>query len=258
LAGPGSGNGVVASIHDRIVFKQPDLDQRICYDGYQRKALQDHFFDNEATLASVVAGQAQERGDFLLGGYEAKLRRNPHRIQALLTRDGNAWGVPLKITKGLTIEAGSNVIDIAYLIEGLPQGRAFHFAVEFNVAGLPSGCDDRYFHDGRHQRLGHLGTQLDIADCRGVNLVDEWLGIDVGLRASEPTRLWTYPIETVSQSEGGFELVHQSVVVMPHWIVTADAAGRWTIAMQLSVDTSLAESRMAKAAATPKRAVATV
>jgi alpha-amylase len=59
--------------------------------------------------------------------------------------------------------------------------------------------------------------------------------------------LWTYPIETVSQSEGGFELVHQSVCVMPHWLVTGDAEGRWSTTMQLSVDTSLAESRMPKA-----------
>lgn len=254
LAGANGANGNVASIHDRVVFKQPDLDQRIRYDSYARKSLQDHFFDNEATLASVVAGQSLERGDFLHGGYEAKLRRNPHRIQALLTREGNAWGVPLKITKGFAVETGSGVIDIAYLIEGLPPGRTFHFAVEFNLAGLPSGCDDRYFHDGRFNKLGHLGTQLDLDGTRGVHLTDEWLGIDVGLRFSDPSRLWTYPIETVSQSEGGFELVHQSVCVMPHWLVTGDAEGRWSITMQLSVDTSLAESRMPKA----ERAAVTV
>jgi len=40
----------------------------------------------------------------------------------------------------------------------------------------------------------------------------------------------------VSQSEGGFELVHQSVVVMPHWIVTPDATGRWSVTLRLSID----------------------
>jgi alpha-amylase len=39
----------------------------------------------------------------------------------------------------------------------------------------------------------------------------------------------------VSQSEGGFELVHQSVVVMPHWIVTPDADGVWKVVMRLSI-----------------------
>jgi alpha-amylase len=45
----------------------------------------------------------------------------------------------------------------------------------------------------------------------------------------------------VSQSEGGFELVHQSVVVMPHWIVTPDADGVWKVAMRLSIGNLKAE-----------------
>jgi len=41
--------------------------------------------------------------------------------------------------------------------------------------------------------------------------------------------------ELGDQSEGGFELVHQSVVVMPHWIVTPDAAGRWGVTLRLDL-----------------------
>ena len=65
----------------------------------------------------------------------------------------------------------------------------------------------------------------------------------MGLKSSRPTGFWTFPIETVSQSEGGFELVHQSVAVLPHWLVTADRDGRWSVTMQLSLDTARAESR---------------
>jgi 4-alpha-glucanotransferase len=248
LAGDGNHQGDVASIHDRVVFKQPGLEQRLQYDVYNRKSLLDHFFDNEATLATVSAGQSLERGDFLGGTYEARVRRNPGRIQVQLSRQGNAWGHPLKITKGVTLEAGSSTLEIAYLMEGLPPGRPFHFAVEFNFSGLPSGADDRYFHDGNHGRLGQLGRQLDLQGARALNLVDEYLGIDVGLATSIPSGIWTFPIETVSQSEGGFELVHQSVVVMPHWIVQADASGRWTVTMHLHIDTSHAESRLEKPA----------
>ncbi len=76
-----------------------------------------------------------------------------------------------------------------------------------------------------------------------MGLTDEWLGIDVDLAFSRPTDIWTYPIETVSQSEGGFELVHQSVVVQPHWHVQGDIDGRWSVSIQLTLDTALAESR---------------
>ncbi|MEX0792856.1 MAG: alpha-amylase/4-alpha-glucanotransferase domain-containing protein [Pirellulaceae bacterium] len=252
LAGPSSAGGEVASIHDRVVFKQEGLDQRLQYDTYPRKALVDHFYDNDATLEQVFMNQAQERGDFVRGAYETKIRRNPDRIQVQMSRQGNAWGIPLKITKGVTMTAGSGVLEIAYLIEGLPQDKPLHFSTELNLAGLPSGADDRYFHqapadgNGNATKLGHLGTRLDLQEATDLSLTDQWLGIDVRWTADRPTNVWTYPIETVSQSEGGFELVHQSVVLQPHWLVKGDAEGKWSVTMQLEIDTALAESRMVK------------
>ncbi len=143
-------------------------------------------------------------------------------MQVQLSRDGYVDGLPVKITKGVTLEAGGSELEIAYLLENLPSDRPLHFSVELNFAGLPAGADDRYFLDGQGDRLGHLGTRLDLIDVDSLNLLDEWLGIDVGLSLDRPTSIWTYPIDTVSQSEGGFELVHQSVVVQPHWILQAD------------------------------------
>jgi len=90
---------------------------------------------------------------------------------------------------------------------------------------------------------------LDLTEVSGLGLVDEWLGIEVAFRLSEPAGVWTFPLETVSQSEGGFELVHQAVTVIPHWLVTGDANGRWSTTFKLTLDTRLAESRQEAAAA---------
>ncbi|MGA2616981.1 MAG: alpha-amylase/4-alpha-glucanotransferase domain-containing protein [Thermoguttaceae bacterium] len=249
LAGNQGGNGSCASIHERVIFKQADLDQRIQYDKYPRKSLLDLFYDQDATLAAVAAGEAAIRSDFTAAIYEARIRRNPDRIQVQLVREGPADGHTVRITKGLTLDAGSATLQIAYMLENLPPERPLHFAVEFNFAGLPAGADDRYFHDLDGNRLGQTGARLDLYDALGLGLCDEWLGLDVGLTASRPTHFWTFPIETVSQSEGGFELVHQSTVVQPHWLVTPDRDGRWTVLMQLALDTSRAESRAEQAAA---------
>ena len=243
LAGAKPANSAVASIHDRVVFKQPGLNKRVQYDKHPRKSLLDHFYDHEVSLDAIAKAEASERGDFVSGVYEAKVRRNPNRIQVLLGRSGFVGDLPVKITKGITAEAGSPKLEITYLLEGLPRDRALHFGVEFNLAGLPSGLDDRYFYRGDRQRLGHLGTQLDLRDAQDLGLIDEWLGIDVRWTSNRPTGLWTFPIETVSQSEGGFELVHQSVVLHPHWLVRADVDGRWSVTMTLTADTALAESR---------------
>jgi len=254
VAGAGQNGDSCSSIHDRVVFKQDGLDQRVQYDGYPRKSLVDLFYEPGATLEAVAAGQAAVHGDFVRGDYEARLRRNPERIQILLTREGNALGIPLKITKGLTLAAGSSALEIAYRLEGLPQDAQLSFAVEMNFAGLPAGADDRYFHDLRRNRLGQLGTRLELADADGFGLADEWLGIDLRLKASRPTHFWAFPVESVSQSEGGFELVHQSVAVQPHWLVTPDADGRWTVVMRLEIsagkEENHADNSVAAAAAT--------
>jgi len=246
LAGAGGDQGQVSSIHDRVVFKQQGLEQRIQYDDHLRKSLLDCFYGNDATLEAVASGQAQQQGDFLNGAYEARIRRNPDRIQVQMVRDGHALGHSIRITKGVTLAASSSILEIAYLLEGLPPNQPLHFAVELNFAGLPSGADDRYFYDANHNRLGQLGNKLNLVDVQELGLVDEWLGIDVALRAGAPTSFWTYPIETVSQSESGFELVHQSVVVQPHWYVLPDNQGRWSVTMQMVVDTHRAEQRQAE------------
>jgi alpha-amylase len=196
------------------------------------------------TLETVARGEAIEHGDFHSGAFETRLRKSPDRIQVHMTRDGSAWNLPIRITKGVTLAAGSQTLEIAYLLENLPRDRTFHFSVEFNLAGLPAGADDRYFYRGdQGQRLGQLGTRLNLEQVTDLGLVDEWLGIDVHWSANRPTQVWTFPVESVSQSEGGFELVHQSVVLQPHWQVQADSEGRWSVTMQLAVDTSLAERR---------------
>lgn len=249
LAGGHAGGGDVASIHERVVFKQAGLDQRLQYDRFPRKSLLDHFYDAHVSLDDVAGARAEERGDFVQGVYEAKIRRGAGRVQALLTRTGSVGDMPMRITKGVTLEAGGATLEISYLLEGLPADRELHFGVEFNLAGLPAGLEDRFFHQSSGQRLGHLGTRLDLHDVSDLGVSDQWLGIDVRWQSDRPTRLWTFPVETVSQSEGGFELVHQSVVVHPHWHVRGDAQGQWSVTMRLTADTSLAESRRGRSAA---------
>jgi hypothetical protein len=235
--------GQVASIHDRVVFKQPNLHERLHYDPHLRKTLLDHFYEPHTGVEAVAAGLARECGDFCGMPYEARIRRNPDRIQVQFSRSGHVEGQPLKLTKAVTLEAGSSTLEITYLVEGLLPQRPLHLAVEFNFAGMPAGWDDRYYHDGQGRRLGQLGRRLDLVGCDVLGLTDEYLGLELLLRFSQPANMWAFPIETVSQSEGGFELVHQSVAVLPHWQVSGDAQGRWSVSMQLAIDTTLAESR---------------
>ena len=241
LQGENEKGDEAASIHDRIVFKQADLDERLQYDSRQRNMLIDHFWDDDVDVVSIQESRALERGDFADGEYVATVRKNPNRIQILMVREGNAWGIPITIKKGVTLNQGANELEIAYLLSGLPQDRPLHFGVEYNFAGLPDGQDDRFFSDQKGNNLGQLGSILNLEDVEGLNLTDGWLGLCVGLETDQTCGIITYPVQTVSQSEAGFELVHQSVCVQPHWMITGDSQGLWACKMKLSFQTGLTD-----------------
>src|SRR5690606_38046705 len=104
----------------------------------------------------------------------------------------------------------------------LPVGEPVHFAIELNLAAMAGHAEDWYLSDAWGHRLGLLDARLDLPHAEGVDLTDEWLGLGVSLRWSVPSGLWCFPIETASQSEGGFEGIYQSTAVIPHWRIAAD------------------------------------
>ena len=153
--GPTAATATCASIHDRVVFKQAGLDQRLQYDRYPRKSCSITSSTTTSTLGSGRPRPGAGAGRLsCTASTKPSSAATPDRVQVQLTREGNAWGVPLKITKGVTLEAGSATLEIAYLLEDLPPDRPLHFGVEFNFAGLPVGADDRYFYDGQRRAAG--------------------------------------------------------------------------------------------------------
>jgi alpha-amylase len=235
-AGPG--------IPDQIIFKQTGLERQLQYDTYPRKSLIDHFFEPAATLQQVAGLQAKEIGDFVTGTYEQRVRRSDSEVSLILQRTGQAAGAAVKITKEVVLRAEADTLEVRYLLENLPRDRKLHFAIEVNFAGMAADADDRYFYHPGKQRAGQLQTLQDLANADRIGLVDEWLGLDASVTLSRKGGIWAFPIQTVSQSEGGFELVHQSTAVMPHWLVEPDAEGRWKVTLSLKMDVSRAEKRL--------------
>jgi len=190
-----------------------------------------------------------ELGDFVHGTYEHKVRRGDDGLHLTLTRAGYVSGQRVQITEEVLLRPGSDLLEVHYVLEHVPRHPRLHFAIEFNFAGMAAGADDRYFyHDGK-ARAGQLQTWQDLAYADRIGLVDEWLGLDASLWLSRRGGIWAFPIQTVSQSEGGMELVHQSTAVMPHWLLEPDGHGRWEVTIKLHLDVSRAENRMLQHAA---------
>ncbi|MDA7887371.1 DUF1926 domain-containing protein, partial [bacterium] len=93
---------------------------------------------------------------------------------------------------------------------------------------------------------------LSLENSQEINLTDQWLGLEIGLESDQAGGIFAYPVRTVSQSEAGFELVHQSVCVQPHWKIKGDSNGCWAcrINLKLKAGATMANQNMDQATAT--------
>jgi alpha-amylase len=224
-----------ASIHDRVVLKEEGLERLLIYDKYPRKALVDHFYPIDMTLDDLAACREVERGDFVTGTYLAKVQRDPKRVALIMERPGHADGKSVRVKKTIELTAGTPALEVRYELSDLPHNVCLHFAVELNLAAMAGHAADRYYSDPAGSRLGMLDSRIDLSHAEGVSLTDQWLDLTASLSWSQAGGLWCYPIETVSQSEGGFERVYQSSAVIPHWHVTDDESGRWEVQIRLAL-----------------------
>jgi alpha-amylase len=74
-----------------------------------------------------------------------------------------------------------------------------------------------------------------VIDGPQVRLADEWQNVAVEIKSCGASQLWVSPIETVSESEEGFERVYQGSQIMAVWNVTLDPAKPWSAETLLHV-----------------------
>ena len=231
-----------ASIHERVVFKQADLDQRIQYDAYPRKSLLDLFYDHDTTLDAVAAGRAAVGAISPTRVYQARIRRNPDRIQVQLSRDRHRLRRARADHQGP--DAGRRQRDAP---DRLPAGKpaAGPAALVRRRAELCRAARRGrrpLLPRPRRQSPGPARRRLDLGDAMGLGLVDEWLGHRRGPdglrgpRTSGPSRS-----RRVSQSEGGFEVGTNRRSCNRTGTLRADREGRWAVSLELVLDTGRAE-----------------
>jgi len=225
----GGGGGDVASIHDRVRVKEEGLDRKLFYDRQRRSSLVDRFLPPTASLEDMRSARAPEWGDFRNASFDFKVnppKKKGEGLRVLLSRKGvvrdQGEGLPVKLEKKLTFAPGPCRIAADYEVKNLGnRDLGFLFAVEWNMTLLAGDAPDRrYFVAGRElaqPRLISEGEELKVTE---MGMEDDWLGLRISFKTSSPAKFWRYPVETISQSEGGFEKVYQGSCLLLGWEVS--------------------------------------
>ena len=212
--------------------------------AHRRKSLVDHFYPIERFRRSGRRRPVRRAGRF-----RRRRRSKPScgatRLACKCSSRATAASAVgrCESPKASRWKPAARTLEIAYLLEGLPPGETgpLRRRVQLRRSARRLRRPLLPRRPPQLARPARLAARSQDVDYLG--LTDEWLGIDVELHSDQPMHVWTFPIETVSQSEGGFELVHQSVVVHPHWYIRSRQ--RWPLGHDddAAIDTSLAEKR---------------
>lgn len=215
----------LSSIHEQMRVKEPGLEQRLRYDRWPRNAFRLLVFSPGKTFADYEALQLEEHAALAGGAYDvaaASAEKVELRCEATL-------GVAVvQATKTFSFSRCAGGFEVACEVALACRGGEpvrFNAGLEVVLNLLAPNSEDRYFEVAARR----YPLSASIAEAASeLRAADGWQKIGARLEAPGSQELWIAPIETVSESEEGFERVYQGSQILPLWPVELRAGTSWS------------------------------
>jgi alpha-amylase len=229
-----------ASIHD--LDKGTGLErlkEYLVYDKHRRACLIDHLLDKNTDLSQFSSASYSEKGNFVCLPYEHSIKKEKEGARLDLKRRGALSQnglIPVEIVKRVRMLYNDASLDISYVIVNCGNERIeFSFGAEFNFATLAGRSPQVTIAFGKEEERYLMATSGIKAGVNSLEIRNELEKFSLSLDMEKEPAVWWFPVETISQSEKGFDLTYQSTVVMPKWEIILEDAGKWTAGMRISV-----------------------
>jgi alpha-amylase len=224
-----------ASIHDMVQVKEAGLAGRLVYDDYERRSGLIRFLAPDSTPKGWNAGGGSELGDVVAG---------PFSIDELLSeavrlsRDGTVTiggrAAPVRVEIELRMGGGrlDPTLEQRLTVENRgPEGLDVRLGSEWAITMLGGGGNPEAWWELDGERSSHDATRASTGVGR-LAQGNEWLGVALTTRVDPVADAWIAPIETISNSEAGFERVYQGSAVLLSWPVRLSPGERWTATLR--------------------------
>jgi 4-alpha-glucanotransferase len=235
-------SGRVSSIHDNLRVREPNLERFLQYDRWPRTSFRVLLFSQGKQFEDYAAVRLDENAALAGGDYTVRAL-GEDRIDLFceaFVESGGASGQCVQCLKQLSFaHDGSSGAIVSCELELTSGGhqpvRAF-LGLEIVVNLLAPSEPDRYFEAGGQKHSLRWAAAVP-ASSNGASLrvVDEWQNVAATITAAGASQQWVVPIETVSESELGFERVYQGSQILTLWPVELAAGGTWRGEVTLNV-----------------------
>ena len=232
----------LSNAHEGPVFvKELGLEHKLVYDWYRRAALQDHFFSAEHTPKAYARADG-EHGDFITQPYQATLVETKRHAEVTLTRDGGVWQdevfQPVTVSKTLRMARKGSDLVVQYTLTN--RGDATlrsRFGIENNY-GLEGGQDPLTYFEGLGEAAlpGAAGQAVAVEEFA---LVSDIITVNskIATELSKSAEIWWFPIETVTNSENGYEANYQGTAVLHSWLLNLEPGASWSVELRFRLST---------------------
>jgi alpha-amylase len=216
------------SIHDRIRFKEKGLQEKLIYDRVDRYSFMDHCLDSSTSLEQFKNNHHQDLLSFVGQPYQWERGDKPVDPQAPFvlqlkrkSAGDNSRENHLAVEKNYRFDPQAAKLEVSYSLHNKGEKPLdFIWMVEHNFTLLAGDAADRTYvlpegglDDSRMASAGVL------SDIQALGMRDECFGFELQLKYSPAVEMWRFPVETVSQSEEGFESVYQGSCIGGCWRV---------------------------------------
>ncbi len=209
------------SIHEQTRAKEEGLERWLNYDRWRRHSFRLLLFGQGKSHEDYAAVRLEE--DAALAGGRYRVAGSSSASVALASEDSADWLVEKNISFASTPEGFDIICDVA-LHRRASSAASVNIGVEVVVNFLAPSETNRYFEvDGRRFPL-RLSSAPMATELR---VVDEWQRAAVTLEAPVARNFWIAPIETVSESEDGFERIYQGSQIAAIWPVDLPGGAEW-------------------------------
>ncbi len=225
------GAGESLSPHEQLSAKEAGLSKLLAYDDYERRS----------ALTRVRASDGREVGNFVTGAWAIELAADRKLVT---TRSADA----LTLRKTIMLDGGRLAGSLIVTVEIRNEGGgpfAGTLEIESNVnlmggGGNPAAYYSWKGHQTRHDSAGAVAAGIDLA------FGNEYEGVALSARADPPAPASWYPVETVSNSEAGFERVYQGSCLIYRWPLRLAVGGSSKVRLRFdfaqSTDRTAAET----------------
>ena len=212
----GGGDGAPVSIHDIVMVKEEGLAARLFYDDHERRSGLVRFIEADTTPEAFATVAETELGDLRDGDWVVDYLA-PGQVS--LSRNGVVAGEPVTVSKSIRLLGDRLAPELVIDLELHHRGSApldVRLGLELSVHLLGGGGNPSAWYDAGGVRSAHDGSG-DAAALTTLGYGNDWVGVAVEAIPEPAADAWWSPIETVSNSESGFERVYQGSSLLFSW-----------------------------------------